>query len=54
MNRPADDEIDRLMKAEGLDFITAVERLAAERGYVKPKIEAVVIPFPKPGRLRPK
>ncbi len=41
------DDVARFMKSEGVDFIEAVERLAARRGYVKPKqVTAVVVPFP--------
>jgi hypothetical protein len=39
------DDIGRLMKAEGIDFVEAVERLAAERGCVdQPQKPAEVIP----------
>ncbi len=41
-----DDEISYLMRYENIDFVTAVERLAAQVGYAG-RPSATVIPFPR-------
>jgi hypothetical protein len=46
----ADDEIGRLMEAEGLDFLEAVTKLAAERGFPveRPSAEVIEMQAAKP------
>lgn len=45
-----EDDISRFMEAEGIDFIEAVERLAAAR-RARSRVEGIVIPFPHRERV---